>query len=317
MDPSALIFVGLAVAWLAYLVPKALEHHEAGERSRSVSTFSHKLRVLARREPVDSGTTRLVATSAPAEVRAEARAEARAEGRPEGRTAGPSETTAETRSVTGRLEVEVEIEQTGFFAAQRFVRRSAASRAVRRRRRVLLAILVLIAMVAAAAVGQVISFWWLAAPVALLVAWLVACRLMVKQEHVARRAAPRPAAARSAQRPPVEAEVVAAGRAEDAPEDAVVAADVARDMDETAEVPVVRADLAEPVGDGWELVPVTLPTYVSKPAARRTVSSIDLESTGVWTSGRTAADSALAQQVDAVRTPDAVAPATERRVSGA
>lgn len=313
MDPSALIFVGLAVAWLAYLVPKALEHHEAGERSRSVSTFSHKLRVLARREPVDSGTTRLVTTSAPAE----ARTEGRAEGRPEGRTAGPSETTAETRSVTGRLEVEVEIEQTGFFAAQRFVRRSAASRAVRRRRRVLMGILVLIAMVAAAAVGQVISFWWLAAPVALLVAWLVACRLMVKQEHVARRAAPRPAAARSTQRPPVETADVAAGRAEEDREDAVVAADVARDMDETAEVPVVRADLAEPVGDGWELVPVTLPTYVSKPAARRTVSSIDLESTGVWTSGRTAADSALAQQVDAVRTPDAETPATERRVSGA
>jgi hypothetical protein len=77
---------------------------------------------------------------------------------------------------------------------------------------------------------------------------------------------------------------------------------------------------AEPIasGDGWELVPVTLPTYVSKPAARRQVGTLDLDSTGVWTSGRTAADSALAQQADAVRAA-AAAPAAQprRRVSGA
>ena len=40
-------------------------------------------------------------------------------------------------------------------------------------------------------------------------------------------------------------------------------------------------------------MPVTLPTYVGKPAAeRRTVRTIDLDSTGVWTSGRTEADAA-------------------------
>jgi hypothetical protein len=44
---------------------------------------------------------------------------------------------------------------------------------------------------------------------------------------------------------------------------------------------------------------VTLPTYVSKPAARRTVRTIDLDSTGVWTSGRTEADSALAREAEA------------------
>ena len=35
------------------------------------------------------------------------------------------------------------------------------------------------------------------------------------------------------------------------------------------------------------MVPTTLPTYVSKaPAVRRTVQTIDLDSTGVWSSGR-------------------------------
>ena len=46
-------------------------------------------------------------------------------------------------------------------------------------------------------------------------------------------------------------------------------------------------------------MPVTLPTYVTKPAAtRRTVRTIDLDSTGVWTSGRTEADSQIAREAD-------------------
>ena len=49
----------------------------------------------------------------------------------------------------------------------------------------------------------------------------------------------------------------------------------------------------------WDMVPTTLPTYVSKPAAtRRTVQTIDLESTGVWSSGRSESDSALAREAE-------------------
>ncbi|HYQ31880.1 MAG TPA: hypothetical protein VEQ83_01600, partial [Lapillicoccus sp.] len=62
MDPSALIFVALAVAWAVYLVPKALRHHDDAVRSRSVDRFSHTMRVLARREPVDHRSARLVVT---------------------------------------------------------------------------------------------------------------------------------------------------------------------------------------------------------------------------------------------------------------
>ena len=49
----------------------------------------------------------------------------------------------------------------------------------------------------------------------------------------------------------------------------------------------------------WDPVPVTLPTYVPKPAARRrTVRTIDLDATGVWTSGNTAGDSQLAREAE-------------------
>ena len=63
MDPSALIFVALAVAWAVYLIPKALEHHEESARTRTVERFSATLRVLARREPINRRKARLVPAS--------------------------------------------------------------------------------------------------------------------------------------------------------------------------------------------------------------------------------------------------------------
>ena len=65
MDLSGLIFVALAVAWAAYLIPKALRHHEDVVRGRSIDRFSHSMRVLARREPVSAREARLVVTAPP------------------------------------------------------------------------------------------------------------------------------------------------------------------------------------------------------------------------------------------------------------
>ena len=93
MELSGLIFVALAVAWAAYLIPKALQHHEEVVRSRSVDRFSHRMRVLARREPVNGRNARLVVTpgraAAPPVVTTKGSA-ARADPRPSrGRSPGP------------------------------------------------------------------------------------------------------------------------------------------------------------------------------------------------------------------------------------
>ena len=72
---------------------------------------------------------------------------------------------------------------------------------------------------------------------------------------------------------------------------------------------------APAVAGGWDPVPVTLPTYVGKASAGRSVRTIDLDSTGVWSSGRNEADSALAREADQQRA-DAAEP-DQRRVSGA
>jgi len=265
VDLSALIFVALAVAWAVYLVPKALKHHDDVVRSRSVDRFSHTMRVLARREPVNRRNARLVVTP----------------GRPASSavvvTKGGEPTPVEARA-----------------------RRAAAKRAARRRRHVLGAILLANLVVVGLAAFHVVAWAWTAVPGVLLVGWLVACRLMVRRERAALAPAETPVGT------PV-AETVAAG---------TVAADTAS--------PVQPAKPAEPVVAGhdeateqvddfedtssiavvvdamlWDPVPVTLPTYVTKPAARRrTVRTIDLDATGVWTSGNTAGDSQLAREAE-------------------
>jgi hypothetical protein len=262
VDLSALIFVALAVAWAVYLIPKALKHHDEVVRSRSVERFSKTMRVLARREPINRRDARLVVTP----------------------SRQPSATTVETKASS------VPQAQPSYAA-----RRAAARKATRRRRIVLGLILLANTVVIALAVTHVLIWRSIAVPAGLLVAWLVACRLMVKGE----RAAARPATVAA----PVADELPETTDSPNVPE--VEALEALEDLDaldaedageESAEP--VRAEGAEPVrAEGaWDMVPTTLPTYVSKaPAVRRTVQTIDLDSSGVWSSGRSEVDSALAR----------------------
>lgn len=275
MDLSALIFVALALAWAVYLIPKALKHHDEVVRARSVERFSHTMRVLARREPVSTRAARLVVTPA----------------------RQPSAISVETKASSGP------VGQASYAA-----RRAAAARATRRRRNVLGLVLVVNAVVATLAATSVIAWPWVAAPVALLVAWLVACRVMVKGERAAAEPARRVAPSSQSQSSSA-ADFPTSNSLEivyELPE-----GELADDLDADADVMPMAEPIAMPVEEpversversvvgGWDMVPTTLPTYVSKPAARRrTVSTIDLDSTGVWSSGRSDSDSALAREAD-------------------
>ncbi len=281
MDLSALIFVALAIAWAVYLIPKALRHHEIDRVSRSVDSFSDRVRVLARREPVSAGKAALVVGSS---------------GTPQpvldGDGDGDGDEDAEPGQVGDALAGPAPLTH-----APPRPQKFAAARAAQRRRRVLGTIsLAVIAVVALAATGTT-GWAWAAIPVTLLVAWLVACRLMVRQERASRVSRTTPVRKR---RTTLADELIAE---EDANAD-------------TGEIPAIADDVEVPaVAGGWDPVPVTLPTYVGKAAAGRTVRTIDLDSTGVWSSGRNEADSALAREADQQRA-DAAEP-DQRRVSGA
>lgn len=277
MDLSALIFVALAVAWAVYLIPKALKHHDEVVRSRSVEKFSHTMRVLARREPVDRRNARLVVAPIRAALRPPVETKARVTPEPVA-TAAP----APARTTSPQAE------------------RASARRAAKRRRNVLALIVLANAVVIGLAAASVIVWPWAAAPAGLLVAWLVACRVSVRSERSQR-------AARSAIEiglpPLVEEEIddteLTGELPVTPPHPRTPAVPAEESPVATAPAAVTAEPVAPAVPGGWDMVPTTLPTYVSKPAAqRRTVSTIDLDSTGVWSSGRNEDDSALARSAE-------------------
>jgi hypothetical protein len=279
VDLSALIFVALAVAWAVYLIPKALKHHDEVVRSRSVEKFSHTMRVLARREPVDRRNARLVVAPIRAALRPPVETKARVTPEP---VATAAATPAPARTTSPQAE------------------RASARRAAKRRRNVLALIVLANAVVIGLAAASVIVWPWVAAPAGLLVAWLVACRVSVRSER-------RQRAVRSAIEiglpPLVEEEIddteLTGELPVTPPHPRTPAVPAEESPVATAPAAVTAEPVAPAVPGGWDMVPTTLPTYVSKPAAqRRTVSTIDLDSTGVWSSGRNDEDSALARSAE-------------------
>jgi hypothetical protein len=177
--------------------------------------------------------------------------------------------------------------------APRAVTRAAARSAAARRRRVL-AVLLLATLVTTGLSAFAVTPWWsVGIPVGAILVFLVVARLTVRREQAARR--------------PV-APVVA-----DAPTD--------QGRADRAEVPLAQrvAEVTMPLEDEgslWDPLPMTLPTYVNKARARRTVRTIEL--TQVASSGHDAADSALvAQAAEAEAVAAEEPPTEERKVAGA
>lgn len=178
-------------------------------------------------------------------------------------------------------------------AAPSTLTRQAAAQAAQRRRRVLA---LLISMLAVVTVASYLSYTpWLttAIPMVLIVAFLVVARLTVRAQQAVRRSAPvqqtEDAPAQPAQQPVL---------------------DVEADLDTEDTQGLSRDELAEVVGEPvldegglWDPLPVTLPTYVNKARARRTVRTIELtaSTTGITSAGHDAADSALAREAEALQ----------------
>lgn len=307
MELSGLIFVALALVWAVALLPKALRHHDELAQTRSVAGVSDSMRVLARREVVSEREAKLVVT--PPQVPAQRRAP---------RTVEPVQAAASapaTRTPVSGDRVKARI------AAQRKAAASAA-----RRRRVILAILLVadLAVGVAAGVGQ-LPVWTVAVPLTVTVAFLVLARVLVRQEHarwdaelvtLKTMAATSPAAPSVAvidepvaAAPPAEPVDLGAAEPDPAPEQARDAHGLAvvSGLDDTSWFPAGLLDEVTPTTDEgtlWDPLPVTLPTYVSKPRATRSVRTIDLQAPGVSSSGHDAASSALVADAATSPPPD-------------
>jgi hypothetical protein len=245
---NGILFGGVVVLWAAFLVPWALRRYDEAMSERPIDTFSDAVRVLRRS---GKGDEKLVASR---------------------------------RALKAG-------EPSGAYARVRPPSRAAARAAAARRRRVLLTLLAVLAVVGGLATFSVVPVWAVAIPVALVVTWLVLCRVQVRGEDAAAWAHRR-AADSAERRDPADDEVtvrIATGTVASAPV-------VGPNQVDTAAAPVSEADLAEHTSDVvavetndgsslWDPLPVTLPTYVSKPRASRSIRTIDLDAPNTWTSG--------------------------------
>jgi hypothetical protein len=182
--------------------------------------------------------------------------------------------------------------------------RASARLAARRRRRVLLTLLFANAVVGALVGFAIIPLWSVAIPAGLLVAWLVACRIQVRGElgiSSGRKPRSRTGRAwksrvgtklrvrvgRSAAEDEDTVTIIVSGQFEDVdPGRKHVMENAPLEADALDEQLVIAVPSAASHGElVWDPLPVTLPTYVTKPRAGRTVRTIDFDAPGVWTSG--------------------------------
>ena len=178
-------------------------------------------------------------------------------------------------------------------AVVRTITREAARRAARRRRRVLAVLLVGLLAVSATSFLAYTPWWSTAVPGFLIVAFLVVARLTVRAQQVRRAAPVQPATDVSAE---AAVEVPAPARS-------AVPAEIEPDLGREDTQGLSREELAEAVAAPaldeaglWDPLPLTLPTYVGKARARRTVRTIEI--TGMTSSGHDAADSELARSAE-------------------
>lgn len=141
--------------------------------------------------------------------------------------------------------------------------RQSERRAAARRRRVLLVLLAGFTVCLALAVLSVLPWWSLAVPGGLVVLFLGVARVTV---------------AAMVRRHDRVVERIRRGSEE---ETVMISVGALRSRTEPAAPVATR-----PVAGLWEPVPVTTPTYVSKPLAPRTVRTIDLSAPDVTSSGR-------------------------------
>ncbi len=141
--------------------------------------------------------------------------------------------------------------------------------AATRRRRVLLVLLAALSVVIGVYGVDLLPWWSMAVPGGLLVAFVVVARLSVR-----RMRADLDRRYREVCQGSDESTVFLSRR------DVLAAA--GGSAAEAATEPTIRP------GGLWDPVPITMPTYVSKPLAPRTVRTIDLSGPGATTHGRTA-----------------------------
>lgn len=240
---NGFIFAFVVVLWAAYFVPLAVRRYDEASKSGSIEKFSSLSRVIPHKSRV-------------------------------------VDTDSGSWAIDGTVDETEQVHATS--RSPKTVTRDAGRIAARRRRRTLLTLLAL-----AAIVGGAVGFGYLplmsaAAPAALIVAWLIACRVQVRGERGLGGKAKS-----DSEESDEEQTIVVSFQYEDVePHRKRVMEKVELEDGALDEQLVIAVPVGSTAGETlWDPLPVTLPTYITKPRAGRTVRTIEFGEPGAWTSG--------------------------------
>jgi hypothetical protein len=225
---TGLIFAGIAIAWLAYLVPHFVRRRdgEPDVEHEAVDPFSDSVRILRH------GTAPLL-----------------------------DQDLAELRE----FEVSTPVTRRAAIADLRRLERVAASR----RRRVLSGLFAILCAVISVCSMEWAPWWTVAIPGGLILLFVVVSRISVR-----------------AMRRDLDARYVSIARGSDEKTVMISRKDAAELKTKVKKDKKDKAKDADGKPGLWDPLPITVPTYVSKPLAPRTVRTIDLSAPDVTSSGR-------------------------------
>lgn len=298
MSSSGLIYAVIVGAWAAYLVPMWLRRQDELNEARPTERFSTAIRLLSGRAAME----RRVAKARGEHVEPEPGAD----------------------DVEGDLDPADVVDVRGLAVPATQIRPAAgatpartpsvAARAkvlARRRRTTTLLFLAFTVGAVAAAVGGVALLWVPAVPAVLLTVYIGQMRRQERRRYEvridqrqaaeaarrlrARPERPQPGRARAERVRPERARPEQPAPPAEKPAPAPPAAPAPSPRSADRRALVEQTDHAEWVDqqraqqsgdDGWDPVPVPLPTYVTAPVAPRTTGSVDLGAPDTWSSAR-------------------------------
>ena len=291
MSSSGLIYAVIVGAWAAYLVPMWLRRQDELNEARPTERFSTAIRLLSGRAAME----RRVAKARGETVEPEPDDDA-ADDEPE--LVGPVDVRDLAVPATEVRRPAVRPAPAAQAAAAHTHVPSPRAKLLARRRRTITLLFVAFTVGAiAAAVGGVALLWVPAVPAVLLTFYIGQMRRQERRRYEVRldqrraaeaarrlRARPAPAAPQAADR----AERPASAQpAKGAPAPSPRSADRRALVEQTDHAEWVDQQRAQQTADdGWDPVPVPLPTYVTAPVAPRTSSGIDLGAPDTWSSAR-------------------------------
>lgn len=309
MSSSGLIYAVIVGAWAAYLVPMWLRRQDELNEARPTERFSTAIRLLSGRAAMERRY-------------AKGREERSTDDAGDARNPGAATDAVDARAFGAPAADEPDDRGSaqsprGASAAARTKRAKVLAR---RRRTISVLFLAFTLGAVVAAVGGIAFLWAPGIPALLLSAYIVYLRSQERRRFTftmdqrkaevaaerLREHRPRPQEAADApptdetgtgapsadRRPPYDSSPAPTSKPE--PPQTAGRRALVEETDHAEWVDQQR-DRGRPSGEGWEPVPVPLPTYVTAPVAPRATGSVDLNADDAWSSARssTASHSAL------------------------